>query len=463
MNTNLIDEANSVLTPDLLSSLARKFNLDTSALQTAMHGALPTVLGSLIQRASEPGGVSSVMDLTAQITTPDRAAGEVIEPAHGILDQLTEAATGGTDSFAHLLAMGSDAVSSLFGNRSGGVVDALAKYSGLLPTSASSVLSLAGTVMLGLLGRKMASDADGPLGMVSLLNSQNSLVRQAMPAGLSSLLALVPGLDISGMRPVGMENTPSTATTPRSPLSGPAPVFTEGQYSDHTDPADTGTSNRWLPWLLLALGAAALFFVVRSCQSEKVPNVGTSGVSLTDSINGQGSATTIGARADSVGVAISEGMADLGAFFKRKLPSGVELNIPENGIENKLVGFIEDTDKVVDKTTWFNFDRLLFDTGKATLQPASQEQLGNIANVLKAYPEVAIKLGGYTDNTGNPQANQKLSADRANTVMNELARLGIDPARLAAEGYGEQFPAATNDTEAGRAQNRRIAVRVTKK
>jgi len=76
---------------------------------------------------------------------------------------------------------------------------------------------------------------------------------------------------------------------------------------------------------------------------------------------------------------------------------------------------------------------------------------------------VAIKLGGYTDNTGNPQANQKLSADRANTVMNELIRLGIDPARLAAEGYGEQFPVAPNDTEAGRAQNRRIAVRVTKK
>ncbi len=463
MNTNLIDEANSILTPNFLSNLASQFGTDTSALQTAMHGALPTVLGSLLQRASESGGISSVMDLTARITTPDRAAGEVIEPAGGILDQLTEAAAGGTNSFAHLLAMGSDAVSSLLGNRLGGVVDALAKYSGLLPTSASSVLSLAGTVMLGLLGRKMASGTDGPLGMVGLLNSQNSLVRQAIPTGLSSLLALIPGLDMPGIQPAGMENMPSPAATPRSPLSGPVPVVTEGQYNEYTDTANANTVNQWLPWLLLALGAAALFFIVRSCQGDKAPNAEASGVPLTDSINVQDTTATIGTRTDSAGTAVSEGVANLGAFFKRKLPSGIELNIPENGIENKLAGFIEDTGKPVDKTTWFNFDRLLFDTGKATLQPASQEQLGNIADILKAYPNVAIKLGGYTDNTGNPQANQKLSADRASTVMNELIRLGIDPTRLAAEGYGEQFPAAANDTEAGRAQNRRIAVRVTKK
>ena len=463
MNTNLIDEANTVLSPDLLGNLASQFGTDTSAIQTAMHAALPTVLGSLIQRASEPGGISSVMDLTAQVTTPDRTIGEVIEPAHGILGQLTSMTVGGTGSFTHLLATGSDAVSSLFGNKAGAVVDALAKHSGLLPTSASSVLSMAGTVILGVLGRKMATDTDGPLGMVSLLNSQGSVVRQAMPAGMSSLLALVPGLDVPGIRSAGAGSPVAAAATPRSPLTGPAPAVAEGKYSDYTDSVNTGAANRWLPWLLLALGAVALYFIVRSCRSEETSNVKASGVSLTDSINIRGAAATVGNLTDSAETAASEGVADLGAFFKRKLPSGVELNIPENGIENKLVGFIEDDGKPVDKTTWFNFDRLLFDTGKATLQPASQEQLGNMADMLKAYPGVAFKLGGYTENTGNPQANQKLSADRANTVMNELIRLGIAPTRLAAEGYGEQFPVAPNDTEAGRAQNRRIAVRVTKK
>lgn len=154
--------------------------------------------------------------------------------------------------------------------------------------------------------------------------------------------------------------------------------------------------------------------------------------------------------------------AKLGAFGVQKLTNGVELNIPELGIENKLLTFIK-SDKPVDKTTWFDFDRLLFQTGSATLEPQSQEQLKNIAEILKAYPKVNIKLGGYTDNTGNAAANLKLSQERANSVLAELEKMGIANDRLAAEGYGQEHPVASNDTEEGRAQNRRISVRVTQK
>ncbi len=153
---------------------------------------------------------------------------------------------------------------------------------------------------------------------------------------------------------------------------------------------------------------------------------------------------------------------NLGEFHIQKLTSGVELNIPENGIENNLLTFIK-SDKAVDKETWFDFDRLTFATGKATLNPKSQEQLKNIAEVLKAYPAVNVKLGGYTDNTGSADANLKLSDDRAKSVESELVKLGIDDGRLDAEGYGQEHPVASNDTEAGRAENRRISIRVTKK
>jgi outer membrane protein OmpA-like peptidoglycan-associated protein len=118
---------------------------------------------------------------------------------------------------------------------------------------------------------------------------------------------------------------------------------------------------------------------------------------------------------------------------------------------------------MVDKTTWFNFDRLLFDSGKATLRPESQEQLQNMAEILKAYPKVELKIGGYTDNVGNPAYNLRLSDQRAKTVKNELVKKGIASQRLNAEGYGEKFPVASNATDEGKAQNRRIAVRVTKK
>jgi OmpA-OmpF porin, OOP family len=155
--------------------------------------------------------------------------------------------------------------------------------------------------------------------------------------------------------------------------------------------------------------------------------------------------------------------AALGDHVSRKLPDGTELSIPKLGVENRLLDFIEDPAKSVNKNTWFDFDRLLFDTGKATLQPASQEQLQNIAAIFKAYPKVRAKIGGYTDNTGNKEGNQKLSADRANNVSEALVGMGIDSSRLSAEGYGEQFPVADNSTEEGRAKNRRISLRVTAK
>jgi len=159
----------------------------------------------------------------------------------------------------------------------------------------------------------------------------------------------------------------------------------------------------------------------------------------------------------------SQALDALGKFFGKKLPNGVELSIPEFGVENKLITFIEDAQLPVDDKTRFSFDRLTFETGKATLKPESQEQLQNIAEILKAYPKVSIKLGGYTDNTGDPQANLKLSQQRADTVMADLVKLGVDASRLEAEGYGQEHPVADNSTEEGRAQNRRIDMRVTAK
>ena len=202
--------------------------------------------------------------------------------------------------------------------------------------------------------------------------------------------------------------------------------------------------NRWL-WPIVALvvlALAALWFFNR----EKAP-VGDAMQTATTA------ATNAGASAASA----------LGDFFKTKLPDGVELNIPQFGIESKLISFLGDTSKPVDTTTWFNFDRLLFDTGQATLQPSSQEQLGNIAAILKAYPNAHVKIGGYTDNTGDAAANLALSDARAKNVMDALVAAGVDPSRLESKGYGDQYPVGDNTTEAGRALNRRIALLVTQK
>lgn len=83
--------------------------------------------------------------------------------------------------------------------------------------------------------------------------------------------------------------------------------------------------------------------------------------------------------------------------------------------------------------------------------------------ILKAYPKVTMKIGGYTDNTGDPQANLRLSQQRTDAVMAGLVQLGVGADRLKAEGYGQEHPIADNSTLEGRAKKRRIDIRVTGK
>jgi len=151
--------------------------------------------------------------------------------------------------------------------------------------------------------------------------------------------------------------------------------------------------------------------------------------------------------------------------YRKKLADGTELTGSADGVEGQLVGFIEDAARPVDKATWFNFDRLSFKTGSAELDlEASRAQLANVAAIMKAYPKVELRIGGYTDNQGKLETNKKISTERAQAVVAELIKLGVDGKRLGAEGYGPEHPVCpANDTEECRAKNRRIAVRVTKK
>ncbi|MBK7945009.1 MAG: OmpA family protein [Flavobacteriales bacterium] len=103
---------------------------------------------------------------------------------------------------------------------------------------------------------------------------------------------------------------------------------------------------------------------------------------------------------------------------------------------------------------------IFFNTASYDLLPASNAELDKLVKLLKANPTLRIELGGHTDNVGNDAANQKLSEQRANTVRDFVVKQGIDGARITAKGYGETKPVATNDTEEGRAQNRRTEVRV---
>jgi outer membrane protein OmpA-like peptidoglycan-associated protein len=97
-----------------------------------------------------------------------------------------------------------------------------------------------------------------------------------------------------------------------------------------------------------------------------------------------------------------------------------------------------------------------FDTGKATIKPDSEGTLDAAAGALKAAGDLKVEVGGHTDNVGLPEANQKLSEQRAQAVMAALVQRGVSAARLTAKGYGQAAPIADNRTEDGRAKNRRV-------
>ena len=101
---------------------------------------------------------------------------------------------------------------------------------------------------------------------------------------------------------------------------------------------------------------------------------------------------------------------------------------------------------------------VLFDTGRAQLKPGAARTLDQLATFLRENPERTVQIEGYTDSVGSDAMNQGLSERRASSVKSALMDRGIAITRIAARGFGEANPVATNDTAAGRQLNRRVEV-----
>jgi outer membrane protein OmpA-like peptidoglycan-associated protein len=158
---------------------------------------------------------------------------------------------------------------------------------------------------------------------------------------------------------------------------------------------------------------------------------------------------------------------DTGRPIVLTLAKGVNLRVGANSTENRLYTFLASAAVEVDSVNrtkgWINLDRVYFEPTKATLTPESGAQLRNIASILKTFPRAVVKIGGYTDSTGNSLQNFQLSEERARAAMLSIAKLGIPLERMQAKGYGARYFVVPNTTPTNRAQNRRVSIRVVKK
>lgn len=392
-------------TSSIVSKISSFLGESTENTYSAIESALPAILGGVMQNASTTQGVS---DLLSTIRTGGYDGG-VLNNLDGLLDDIKSTST--------LASLGSGFLGSIFGDKLGALSSFISNTSNIKTGSASSLLGLVAPILMNVLGKKVITQGLSTSGLASLLMSQKNAVNAALPTGISSILNIEDLGDFLGNPKSTVANNLKKETNDKKPKS-------------------------WLPLLLLAgllLGAIYYWKSCRNVDTAVVEDTTTEAVANIDS-------------------AATEVIGSL----KKTLSTGIELNFGEKSIENELISFIEDKSKPVDKTTWFNFRDLRFETGSAVIDSTSMQEVRNIAEILKAYP-IDLKIGGYTDNVGKEAANQKLSADRATSVVNALVAMGIDAKRLDPEGYGSQFPVASNDTEEGKAHNRRIAVRVTKK
>jgi OmpA-OmpF porin, OOP family len=403
--TSILDGVMAMVTPEMKQSIASRLGESPSAIQSGLGTAAAATLGGLVSKAGDSNFLNQILSLVSGSS------------GQNILSSLSNLGSSGpTGSISDIV---SRFLPMVFGGQQNQVTSLMSQRAGISSSAATGLLQSVVPLILGFFAKMHASGSLSTNSLGSMLSAEGPNLQKYLPTGFLSSF--------------------SSAT------SG---VTSRAVAAEHAVEEKAKGMN-WMAILGVLVALLVVWFVYRALQGS---NVDTKPVT-TAATNAVNSATNTANAA----------WAALGSFFKTTLPDGTELNIPQYGVENKLLQFLQDNSKPVDKDTWFDFDRLLFDTGQATLQPASDEQLHNIAAILKAYPNVKIKIGGYTDNTGDKAANLKLSQDRANNVMAELEKLGIAPDRLEAQGYGEDHPVADNSTEEGRQKNRRISLRVTQK
>jgi OmpA-OmpF porin, OOP family len=295
---------------------------------------------------------------------------------------------------------GKDILSSLLSNKTEGLIDQIARFAGIRAGSASSLLALAVPLIMNLLGRQRSTIGQSPSALAALLGEQKSFLSGLLPTGIGSLLGWT-----------GYESTRPRETT----------AYVEPKRE----------TPRWLVPLLILGGIVVValgWLLNRPTSIRETP----------------------------VAVRPAAKMTDL------QLPGGIKVSVPEGSFNYSLHQWLAGTtDTTVPKR--FVFDNLNFETGSTQLTPDSVPIVDSLVVILKAYPNVAVSLEGHTDNTGDAAANKKLSFDRAVVVKEIMVKGGIPEGRIGTDGYGQEKPIAPNETEEGRAKNRRTELVVEKR
>lgn len=206
-------------------------------------------------------------------------------------------------------------------------------------------------------------------------------------------------------------------------------------------------NSRYVKTIIMIMVAATLMVGCKSSRTAKGGAIGAGAGGAIGGVIGSQSGNT--AKGAILGAAIGGAAGALiGNYMDRQAQ---ELQEDLEGAEVERVG----------EGIKITFDSgILFDVDSYSLRPASKRNLEELADVLQKYDETEVLIEGHTDSTGPDEYNQTLSENRAQTVESFLDAQGVRGARLITVGYGEAQPVASNETAAGRQDNRRVEVAI---
>ncbi len=377
MSTSLLDSISSYLTPDVISKASAFLGESPASTSKALTGIVPTLLNSVHGLASSPGGMTQLESLLGKV-------GDA-----GMLNNVAGLFSGG-NATTDTMRMGKDLLGTLVGGNLGGLTSSVSNFAGISSSSATSLLSLAAPLVLGVLAKLKYAQALTTGGLANLLSGQKASFAAGIPA---ALLTHTQAPDVQGLKSV---------TVTREP--------------------EKSTNWGWLALLLIPL--LGWFLYSRGCNNPPV--------------------NTAVAR-ESV-----------------KLCNGQSVSLLRDSFNYNLATFLANgSNSELPKT--FVFDHLNFDSATVNLTPESKATVDDLDVILKSCPDAQVQLVGHTDSTGDSAANMTLSQNRANAVRDMLVAGGVAADRLSTAGFGQDKPVASNDTDEGRARNRRTELVVVKR
>jgi len=427
MTQSLLEEIKGFILRNELTHIGDLANEQELGVRSALRRIVPLTVSSLVELAERVGGREVVWGMAREASK----ANLLSNPRQMLQHDATVDANRGVNL-----------IKSLLEDRYQGAVRSIAVASGIQVTSVADLINVVVPVALGMLGEQVAEHNWDAEGLSQWLQSQREQ-HPAQPVAAAPVVAAIPSLEM-----------------PRSPAASVV------QTADN--------SSRWL-WAALVIAAAVIGYLI----GYKPGAVEAPGSAALAGVEGLATPANAGRREDDNKVNASATVSghydqasgnyiyDTGLPLVLKLSNGTKQIVGANSTENKLYQFLSDPNMQVDSVNrtkgWIGFDRVYFDPYKTTLTGESLVQLQNVAEILKVFPKAKIKIGGYTDTRGDAVKNLKLSEDRAKMAMATLINLGIATERIEAKGYGDKHGIASNDTEDGRALNRRISLRVTSK